>query len=446
MGIFDKSKRRYLVQIEKLELDYQNALANIEELKNQINSSKFKKLEQDYQKALSVYEELKNDIDILKGKLDFSDFGFYEPMFNFERSEDYKSKQSEIYWQLYHMHSSNNATEFCEPNIIKSLKAEWIKNNYLVTNSTLLVHSFNIQCISLLKDIRWNNFETIIKTLNRTYKYENKLGKYYCTQITKEYFDLQVQLLHLEFEYQNKVYQEKEEARLIKEEKREEEKALLEIERERKKAEQEEIYYSKALNKVKKEIENATGSKYDLLLEKIIYLETELLEAQENKERAISMAQQTRRGYVYVISNIGSFGQNIFKIGMTRRLDPTDRIRELSNASVPFGYDIHVMIYSEDAPTLETKLHNAFEDKKVNVVNGRKEFFKVQLDDIEKVVRESGIEVDFIKLPEARDYWESLSIQNKVTNTNLNSIKEHKVFDKYPNSILNYEIIDSDDY
>lgn len=445
MSIFNKQRKRYLAQIEKLELDHQKALTNIEELKNQLNSSKFKKLEQDYQNALSVYKELKKEIDILQGKLDFSDFGFDDPLFLFERSEDYKTKQNEINWQLFRLHSTNKATEFCEPNVNKCIKDSWIKSGSTDLNRTLIVFSFNIECISLLKDIRWNNFEAIIKKFHRIYKYMNQLGKNYCTQITKEYFDLQEQVLHLEFEYQNKVYQEKEEARMIKEERREEEKALREIERERKKAEQEEIYYSKALIKVKKEIENATGTKYDLLLEKINYLETELLEAKENKERAISMAQQTRRGYVYVISNIGSFGHNIFKIGMTRRLDPTDRVRELSNASVPFGYDIHAMIYSEDAPMLETKLHNAFEDKKVNAINGRKEFFKVQLDNIEKVVRESGIVVDFIKLPEARDYRESLSIQNKATNTNLNYILEHKAIVKYPKSIFNFQVIDSVD-
>lgn len=136
--------------------------------------------------------------------------------------------------------------------------------------------------------------------------------------------------------------------------------------------------------------------------------EEALAEARANKERAISMAQQTKAGYVYVISNIGSFGEGIYKIGMTRRLDPEDRIRELSNASVPFKFDIHAMIYSEDAPALEALLHNAFETNKVNKINGRKEFFNVSLDEIENKIRESGINASFVKIPEARDYREGL--------------------------------------
>lgn len=125
------------------------------------------------------------------------------------------------------------------------------------------------------------------------------------------------------------------------------------------------------------------------------------------------MAQQTRCGYVYIISNIGSFGEGVFKIGMTRRLDPEDRIRELSNASVPFKYDIHAMIYSEDAPALETLLHNVFDSKKINKVNGRKEFFKVSLTEIEDKVREQGLDVQFITIPEARDYRETLRMEEQ---------------------------------
>ena len=115
---------------------------------------------------------------------------------------------------------------------------------------------------------------------------------------------------------------------------------------------------------------------------------------------------------MYVISNIGSFGENIYKIGMTRRLDPQDRVDELGDASVPFRFDVHAMIFSEDAPALEAALHNAFEDKKVNLVNNRKEFFNVTLDEIEKVVKENYDKtVDFIKLPEAEQYRESMMIR-----------------------------------
>ena len=145
-------------------------------------------------------------------------------------------------------------------------------------------------------------------------------------------------------------------------------------------------------------------------------MERELKEAQEKKERALSMAQQTKRGHVYIISNIGSFGENVYKIGMTRRLEPIDRIKELGDASVPFQFDVHAMIYAEDAPTLENELHKAFTDRKVNMLNYRKEFFNVTLDEIEAKITETGLNAEFTRMPEAMEYRETLAILEKLRN------------------------------
>ena len=122
------------------------------------------------------------------------------------------------------------------------------------------------------------------------------------------------------------------------------------------------------------------------------------------------MAEQTKRGHVYVISNIGSFGERIFKIGMTRRLDPDDRVKELGDASVPFTFDVHAMIFTDNAPELEGKLHAAFSDRRMNLVNMRKEFFKVELGEIREKVEELVPEAEFIETIEARQYNESLAI------------------------------------
>lgn len=122
-----------------------------------------------------------------------------------------------------------------------------------------------------------------------------------------------------------------------------------------------------------------------------------------------------RVGYVYVISNIGSFGENIYKIGMTRRLNPQERVDELGNASVPFNFDVHAMIFSKDAPALENALHHAFDDRKVNMVNKRREFFNVSLDEIEKVVKENfDGSVEFEKTALAEQYRESLKIKKEL--------------------------------
>ena len=123
------------------------------------------------------------------------------------------------------------------------------------------------------------------------------------------------------------------------------------------------------------------------------------------------MAQQTRSGHVYIISNIGSFGDEVFKIGMTRRLEPLDRVKELGDASVPFSFDVHAMIRSEDAPSLERLLHGKFDDLRINKVNYRKEFFRLPLERIRTFAAEKGLDVTFTMAAEAREYRETLALQ-----------------------------------
>ena len=121
-----------------------------------------------------------------------------------------------------------------------------------------------------------------------------------------------------------------------------------------------------------------------------------------------------RAGYVYIISNIGAFGENVYKIGMTRRLDPQDRVDELGDASVPFNFDVHAMIFSDDAPALETALHKAFEDRKLNMVNTRREFFNVTLDEIKEVVKENFDKtVEFVDVPDAEQFRVSQKMKRR---------------------------------
>lgn len=197
--------------------------------------------------------------------------------------------------------------------------------------------------------------------------------------------------------------------RYDKHKEQEERKAQLEYERAIKKALKDEEKAQEQLEKKQREIETATNqATISKLKEQIKSLTEALLNAKELRERAMSMAQQTKSGYVYIISNIGSFGENVYKIGMTRRLDPMDRISELSNASVPFPFDVHAFIYSQDAPGLEAKLHHIFDSKKVNTVNYRKEYFRVTLDEIKAEVSKLGIVAEFQENPDAFQYRESL--------------------------------------
>ena len=191
-------------------------------------------------------------------------------------------------------------------------------------------------------------------------------------------------------------------------------KSPLRPERAIKQAAREEEVITKAIEHTRQEYESANAedrAKYEAKLQD---LAQKLRDAEEKNQRALSRAQQTKRGNVYVISNIGSFGEDVFKIGLTRRLEPMDRVKELGDASVPFAFDVHAMIPSEDAPALELALHRRFLQNQINKVNPRKEFFRLKLKDIRCVVDELTPEVRWTMAAEARDYRDSLTLERKM--------------------------------
>jgi hypothetical protein len=203
---------------------------------------------------------------------------------------------------------------------------------------------------------------------------------------------------------------EREEQRRIKEQMREEEKVRRELERAIEDAQREQAAIQTALEQARKEADKATAGQRAKLESQIAALTERLAEAEAKNQRALSMAQQTKKGVVYIISNVGSFGEDVFKIGMTRRQEPEDRIRELSDASVPFEFDVHAMIPCDDAPALEAKLHGSFDDSRINKVNPRKEFFRMPLEKLRDVVVANGVQCHFTMLAEAREYRESQAL------------------------------------
>ena len=209
-----------------------------------------------------------------------------------------------------------------------------------------------------------------------------------------------------DFEELVRVQARKEQQALIKEKIREEERARREIERELKRAAAEREAIENAIAEALAKAVDEHSAEVELLREK-------LTEAEARSARAMSMAQQTKAGNVYVISNIGSFGESVFKIGMTRRLEPLDRVKELGDASVPFPFDVHMMIYSEDAPALEAALHRKFNHQRVNRINLRKEFFQVELEDIVEEAKKEAGEVEYVAEPDAFEYRESMMMTDE---------------------------------
>ena len=174
------------------------------------------------------------------------------------------------------------------------------------------------------------------------------------------------------------------------------------------------VDHETAVARARDEMRSAYDGKVDGLAEQVRALQSELLQAQQKRDRAMSMAEQTRRGHVYVISNVGSFGDNVFKIGMTRRLEPMDRVRELGDASVPFPFDVHALIATDDAPALELQFHNAFWDQRLNWINDRREFFVVSIEEIERFCAARGLTVELVKIPEAREYRQTVEARRAV--------------------------------
>jgi hypothetical protein len=426
-----EKEREFKKLISDKEIELNSTIVNKKQSINYIQKD-FDELNLNYQTALETYTRLRKDVTLYESKLDLIEFGIYEPVYDFEKSEDYRAEQNRIIEEQKSMIQLETAA-ICSTNwtIDGSLAKGKASTKKFVK---LILRAFNGECNAQIGKVKWNNVNQMKERIHKSYETLNKLGEGSAVRISYEYLELKIKEITLEYEYQVKRQEEKEEMRAIQEELREEEKARREFEQIQRQAEKEEETYQKALLKARKEVEKATGELQEELNSKILILEQELLLAQEKKERAMSMAQQTKRGHVYIISNIGSFGENVYKIGMTRRLEPIDRIRELGDASVPFLFDVHAMIYSDEARTLENELHKAFANKKVNMLNYRKEFFNVSLEEIEKKIDELGFEAEFTILPEAMQYRETLALLEKMNSTDEIKTIEDFIAEEYPAS------------
>jgi hypothetical protein len=416
-----KALNQSKVTVNQLKTKYKNVIDMDQEVFKRKKlcvdlNKRIKELKDSFINKREVYMKLLNDIAIVEEDLENISYGLYKPHFNFDTSEKFKEKINE--------------SRSRQKDLIKEKKAVICHTAWEVAGSKksgkkmtdhymkLMLRAFNNECDSAVLKVKWNNAIKMEERILKSFDAVNKLGESHHIEVARDYLIQKLNELRLTHEFHEKLYEEKEEQKRIKNQMREEEKARREIEKAKQEAEREEERYEAALEKAKREMGEAHGEKAIKLESQILRLQEQLEEAHQNKERALSRAQMTRSGHVYVISNIGSFGEDVFKIGMTRRLEPLDRVKELGDASVPFEFDIHAMIYSEDAPDLEGKLHRTFSDYRVNLVNQRKEFFNVPISEIEKKVTEMHGDIEITKLAEARDYHETIAIRGQRENDN----------------------------
>ena len=364
-------------------------------------------LDNQYNQALLKYQELQHEVSLLEENLDDISFGLYKPHFTFQTSEEYKNALLALREKMKQLIKDGGAA--CCPN-------NWTVNNSrqegarMIRQTTkVMLRAFNGECDAAAANVSYNNVKNMEERLLMSWNAINKLGETMHLSITEPYLRFRLDEIRLINEYETKKYEEKQEEHARREKLRDEEKAQREIEHAQQEAEAQEATYQKLLEKARQEAAEATGAKLQELTSKVSEFSAKLDEARQKKERAIARAQLTKSGFVYVISNIGAFGEGVVKIGMTRRMEPTERIMELSGAAVPFPFDLHVMLYSDDAPALECALHQLLDGSRLNLVNTRKEFFQgVNLAEIKAFVQERGLSAQFIEQAEAREYRETL--------------------------------------
>ncbi|ARE84991.1 hypothetical protein ROSMUCSMR3_03537 [Roseovarius mucosus] len=369
-------------EIERLEASASQLRKDIDELRTSYKDKK------------STFDRLRQEVALYDERIAFAELGVYEPHFDFGDSEVFRTAINEVREKQKAMVSAKMATACPTDWTVDGSKS---KGAAMINRQTrLTLRAFNSECDAAIANARWNNVNAMEKRILNAEKQINAANASMNLTIRGEYVALKLDELHLTHEYREQQKRERDEraesARLDREEKK--------LQAEAAAAAAEEKKYQEMLDKARQEV--------GVDEERIVELERALAEAHEKTERAKSMAEMTKSGYVYIISNVGSFGEDVVKIGLTRRLDPDDRVRELGDASVPFLFDTHAMIYSEEAPALEAALHREFEERRVNAANMRKEFFRVSLEEVEEAVKRLATGAEFFKDREAQEWHETL--------------------------------------
>ena len=359
--------------------------------------------------------ELRKQVVITEEAILMQSFGLYAPRYEFANSDAFKERLSTIRTsqkELIKQGSAASGSESFTYNGKASLGTKMVKDM-----QKLLLRAFNSECDECINNVKYNNFDAAKQRITSSSDAISKLGKMLSVAITAAYFKLKIEELHLAFEYRLKVQEEKEQSRELREQDREAKKLEKEIEDARRAIEKEKKHFSNALAKIVAQLAAASEADRAALLAKKAELESALAQVAEKLKDIDFREANAKAGYVYVISNLGAFGDDVFKIGVTRRLDPFERVDDLGDASVPFEFDVHAMIFSENAFALEAALHKAFENRKLNMVNPRREFFRAPLAEIKTVIGSSFDKtVEWTDLPSAEEYRTSEKMRSAVAN------------------------------
>ncbi|MBS0599041.1 MAG: DUF4041 domain-containing protein [Proteobacteria bacterium] len=365
----------------------------------------------DLDAAHSQLQEIQQQILGAEDTVQLESFALYEPKYQFTNSIDYKNRLDEIREDQKRTARGLSAEVDAWDNYAVELtKAQWKKLRKDALK--LALRSFNSESEYCVDNVKFSNVEKMEERIRRSFETCNKLLNTMGVLWKDIVLGRKLQELYLAHEYQVRRQEDKEAARQAREDQREQEKLEREIREARAKIEKERRHFTNALQKLQSRLFSTSDQQErDDLQARIDELSSQNSKLDEEERLLDYREQNARAGYVYVISNIGAFGEGVYKIGMTRRLEPMDRVDELGDASVPFRFDVHALVFSDNAPMLEAKLHTHFAAGRLNKVNGRKEFFRADLKDIEAVIRANyDAVVEVVHAAPAEQYRESLRL------------------------------------
>lgn len=410
-----KNKQLSMEQMTVLELNEEilKQQKRLQSLENEIEkkTSEYKDIEKTFMKKQEEINTLKTKFLVLEDDLLMESYGLYVPKYDFATSMGYKEKLKNTRTDQKQMIKNKSAVSYYDNWTVNGSKAKGRK----MTNDNIkqILRSFNNECEAAINKVKYNNIHSIEKRIIKSFEQLNKLNSSNRLSISEMYLDLKLSELYLAYEYERKKQDEKEALREQREREREEKALQKEIQSKKKLIDKDIKHYQNLINELKKKMNELTSEEErDSIEQQIIDLNVKVNEREEEKKELDYRTAHASAGYVYIISNIGAFGDDVVKIGVTRRIDPLERINELSSASVPFKFDVHALIFSYDAYKLETELHQYFDSYRINKVNNRKEFFKVPISKIEEKLSEYGeLTIDFKANVDAEEYRESLLLK-----------------------------------
>lgn len=411
MGLFGfgKPKDEALeAKISSLESKLKDKQSILDDLTRQIKVAKdILKLDDELKKRQSELKALQKEVIVLNDDLDLQEYGFFERKYKFSDSTKYKEELETLRKRQKQLVKDKKAGVIVRPMLLDNSKSKGrAMQNQLIK---AMIRGFNGEVDAHLVKVTATNLSKKVDAVVKSFNQLNKMYSRNLVCLSNDYLELKISELQLAVEYELQKLEEKELLREQRAKEREDKKLQAELAAKRKQIEKDRKHFKQMLDNVEELLKTANEEEKEKLNLQLAEYQDKLSELDELEEDIDYREGHATAGYVYIISNIGAFGEDVYKIGVTRRLDPMERIRELGSASVPFQFDVHALIFSEEAFSLEKELHNRFEKNRINKVNGRKEYFKVPFSDIKAVLEEhKELAIELTEKAEAFEYRQSL--------------------------------------